>query len=62
LKGYIVGIIDGRDMIYTDEMLSCDMIFLPSSMKIGTGVRTILRFNLNNLNVCNVGITGGIEL
>jgi hypothetical protein len=28
-------------------------------MKIGAGVQAILRFCLNNLNLCNVGITDG---
>jgi hypothetical protein len=44
-------------MMYAVEMASCDMIYLPSFMKIGTGVQTILRFCLRNLKGCNVGIT-----
>jgi hypothetical protein len=44
-------------MIYTVEMASCGVIYLPSFMKIGTGIQAILRFCLSNLNACNVGIT-----
>jgi hypothetical protein len=45
------------------EMASCGMIHIPSFMKIGTGVRAILRFCLGNLRDCNVAITdgGGLE-
>jgi hypothetical protein len=35
------------------------MIYIPSFMKIGTGVQAILRFPLSNLRGCNVGITDG---
>jgi hypothetical protein len=49
--------------VYSVEMLSCGMIFLPSFMKIiGTGVEAILRFSLSNLNDCNVGTTDGNEM
>jgi hypothetical protein len=44
-------------MIYALEMTSCGMIYLPSFMKIATGVQAILRFCLKNLEGCNVGIT-----
>jgi hypothetical protein len=30
-------------MIYGAEMASCGMIYLPSSMKIGTGVQAVLK-------------------
>jgi hypothetical protein len=43
------------------EMSSCGMTFLPSFMKIGSGVQAILRFRLSNLNGCNAGITDGKE-
>jgi hypothetical protein len=43
-------------MIYADEMASCCMTYLPSFMKIGTGVQAILRPFLRNLKGCNVGI------
>jgi hypothetical protein len=43
-------------------MVSCDMIYIPSFMKIGTGVQAILRFGLRNLRGCNVCITAGREL
>jgi hypothetical protein len=49
-------------MIYTVEMPSSSKVFLPSFMKIGTGIKTILRFFLSNLNGCNVGITNGMKL
>jgi hypothetical protein len=44
-------------MEYRAEMVSCDMIKVPSLMKIDAGVHAILRFGLRNLRVCNVGIT-----
>jgi uncharacterized protein YraI len=43
-------------MTYDVEMASCGMIYLPSFVKIGTGVQAILRFCLSNSNGCNVGI------
>jgi hypothetical protein len=49
-------------MLYTVEMASCAMMFLPNFMKIGTGVQSILRFCLRSLNGCNVGITEGSDL
>jgi hypothetical protein len=41
------------------EMNSGGMIFLyiQSFMKICTGIQTILRFCLNNMKGCNVGVT-----
>jgi hypothetical protein len=42
--------------MYTVEMASCGVIYLPSFMKTGTGVEAILRFCLNNLNGCDVHI------
>jgi hypothetical protein len=42
---------------YAFEMASCGMIYIPSFMKIGTGVQAILMFCFSNLNACNVGIT-----
>jgi hypothetical protein len=35
-------------MKYAVEMASCGMIYVPSFMKIGTGVQAILRFYLSN--------------
>jgi hypothetical protein len=49
-------------MVYAVEMALYDMIYLPSSMKIGTGVKAKLRFRISNLNGYNVGITEGREL
>jgi hypothetical protein len=44
-------------MVYAVEMALWDMIYVPSTMKIGTDFQAILRFSLSNLNGCNVGIT-----
>jgi hypothetical protein len=44
------------------EMDSGGMIYIPSSMKIGTGIQAILRFFLRHLRGCNVGITDGRDL
>jgi hypothetical protein len=44
-------------MMYAVEMGSGGMIYLPSFMKIGTGIQAILWFCLSNLKGCNVGIT-----
>jgi hypothetical protein len=41
------------------QMGSCGMIYLPSFMKIGTGIQAISRFCLSNLSGCNVDITDG---
>jgi hypothetical protein len=49
-------------MKYTVEMASCDMLHLPSFIKIGTHVQEILRMFLRNLRGCKVGITPGINL
>jgi hypothetical protein len=38
-------------MILAVEIPSCAMIFLPSFMKVSTGVQVILRFLLSNLNL-----------
>jgi hypothetical protein len=46
-------------MTYAVEMSSCGIIYLPSLMKIATGVQEILRFYLRNLRGSNVGITEG---
>jgi hypothetical protein len=45
--------------MYAVEMASCGMIYLPSFMKIGTGVQAILRFCLRYLRGCIVGISDG---
>jgi hypothetical protein len=47
--------------MYTDDMPSCGIIFLPCSMNFDTGVRTILKFTLSNWNGCNIGIIGENE-
>jgi hypothetical protein len=39
-------------MKYAVEMVSCGMTYIPSFVKIGTGVQAIIRG-------CNVGITDG---
>jgi hypothetical protein len=48
-------------MKYTVEMDPGGMIYIPSFVKIGTGVEGILRFRLRNLNVCKV-VTAGSDL
>jgi hypothetical protein len=47
---------------YPIEMDSCGVIYVPSFMKTGTGVQAILRFCLNNLACCNVGVSDGRDL
>jgi hypothetical protein len=49
-------------MMYAVEMASCGMIYLPSFMKIGTGVQAKLTFRLRNFRGCYVGITDGRDL
>jgi hypothetical protein len=46
-------------MMHVFDMASCGMIYLPSFVKIGTGIQAILRFGLRNSRGCNVGITDG---
>jgi hypothetical protein len=46
----------------TVEMASCGMIYIPSFMKIGTGVETIFKFGLRNLRNSDVGMTDGRDL
>jgi hypothetical protein len=48
--------------MYVVEMASCGSIYLPSFMKIGSGVQAILRFCFRNLRCFNVGITDGRDL
>jgi hypothetical protein len=48
--------------MYALEMAPCVMIYLPSFMKIATGLQAILRFWLRNLKGCNVGITDGRDV
>jgi uncharacterized protein YraI len=44
-------------MKYTVEMTSGGVIYIPSLITIGSGIRVIMRFCLGNFNGCNVGIT-----
>jgi hypothetical protein len=44
-------------MKYADEMVLSDMIYKPSSTKMGTGVQAILTFNLSSSKGYNVDIT-----
>jgi hypothetical protein len=37
-------------------------VYIPSFMKIGTGIPAILRFCFRNLRGCDVGIPGGRDL
>jgi hypothetical protein len=38
------------------------MTYIPSFMKIGTGVQAISRLRLSSFRGCNVGITEGRDL
>jgi hypothetical protein len=38
------------------------ILYLPGFIKSGTGTQPILRFCLNNLRDCNVGVTDGRDL
>jgi hypothetical protein len=49
-------------MNYAVQMDLCGMIYIPSFMKIGTGVQGILRLCLRNFRGCNIGITDGSDL
>jgi hypothetical protein len=49
-------------MNYNVAIASCGMIYVPSFMKIGTGVQGVLRFCHSKLRFCNVGITEGRDL
>jgi hypothetical protein len=46
-------------VIYSIEMASCSMLYLPSFMKIDTGVRAILRSGLRFLRGFNIDVTDG---
>jgi hypothetical protein len=48
--------------MYAIEMASGGMINIPSYMKMGTGIQTIIWFCLSSLRGCNVGITAGRDL
>jgi hypothetical protein len=48
--------------MYAIEMASYSMTYLPSFIKIGSGIQAILRVCLRNLKGCNVGITDGRDL
>jgi hypothetical protein len=49
-------------MNYSVETALCGMIYIPSMMKTGATIQTILRYCLRNLSVCNVGITDEKDL
>jgi hypothetical protein len=43
-------------------MAACGLIYIPSFMKIDTGIQVILKFFVRNLRGCDVAITdGGIK-
>jgi hypothetical protein len=48
--------------MYTTEMASCDMTYIASFMKTGTGVQALFRFCTGNLKGCNIDITEGRNL
>jgi hypothetical protein len=43
--------------MYTAEMASCGMTYIPGFMKIRAGIQAIFGFCFNNLRVCIAGIT-----
>jgi hypothetical protein len=49
-------------MKYTVKMAAGGVIYIPSFMKICTGVQAVLRIRLRNLRGFNVGITDGRDL
>jgi hypothetical protein len=49
-------------MIYAIQMTSDGMTYIPSFVKIYTGIKAVLRFCLRNLRGCNIGITDGKDL
>jgi hypothetical protein len=49
-------------MKYAVGKASYGKIYVPSFMKIGTGVQAIFKFCLRNLRGCNVGITDRKDL
>jgi hypothetical protein len=46
-------------MKYAIKMMLSGMIYVPSFIKIGTGVEAILRYNIRNLRGCNASIDAG---
>jgi hypothetical protein len=44
------------------DMTSCGMIYIPSFIKIGTGLKEILKFCLGNFRGCVVGSRDGMDL
>jgi hypothetical protein len=48
--------------MYAVEMASGGMIYIPSFMKIDTGVQAIRNVFLSNFRGCNVGIADGRDL
>jgi hypothetical protein len=58
LRGCSFGITDGRDLMRCAlRWVYAGMIYIPSFVKFGTGVRAVLRFCLRYLTGCNAGIT-----
>jgi hypothetical protein len=41
------------------QIALCGIMYLPSLVKIDTGVQVIIRFSLSKFRGCNVGITNG---
>jgi hypothetical protein len=48
--------------MYADETASYGMMYLPSFMKIGTGVQAVLKLFLRNLRSCNICIADGRDI
>jgi hypothetical protein len=49
-------------MMYVIEVVSYGMIYIPSFIKLFSGVHEVLRFCLSVLRGCNVGITDRTDL
>jgi hypothetical protein len=48
-------------MKYADQMASGAMMYMPSLITIISDIKEILRFILQQIGICNVGITNGEE-
>jgi hypothetical protein len=48
--------------MYTVEMGSGGMIYIPNLMKLGTGIQAIIRFCIRHLRSYTIGITDGRDL
>jgi hypothetical protein len=49
-------------LVERDDPKWHDGIYLPSFMKIDTGIQTVLTYGLRNVNGSNIGITDGRDV